>query len=300
MAELDRLERDARARRARGHAHLSRLRQRGRVVHEGAGFRLPRRVRLAALACAALLGSCAGQAFIALGGGGAVDAIAVRGASRLSPREIARATGIPRGARLSEVETEAVVAALEAHDWIASARALRWPGGRVVVEVVEREPLAALAVGERRFAIDASGAAFTELRPGQEDALPRLVAEQAPQPGAADPLRAEAAGLAARLPELGLAAPDEVRVAAPGDPEGVSLRLPGLAGVVVLGTESLESRLRDLARLLEQRRDEASRAARIDLRFADQAVLRSAAAQEGSREEPRRGGDAARSTRSSG
>jgi len=300
MAELDRLERDARARRARGHAHLSRLRQRGRVTRDGAPLRLPRRLRWLALAGAALLGSCAVPAWIALGGGGAVDAISVRGAKHLTPRQVAEATGIPRGARLADVKTEAVVQALETHDWIAHARALRWPDGRVLVEVVEREPLAALAVGPRRFALDASGAVFTELRAGEESELPLLRAEKAPEPGAADPVRAEAARLAGRLPELGLSAPDEVRVAAPGDPEGVSLRLPGLAGVVVLGTEALETRVRDLARLLEQRPDEASAAARIDLRFADQAVLRSATTREGSREASLRGGGATRTTRSAG
>jgi hypothetical protein len=102
------------------------------------------------------------------------------------------------------------------------------------------------------------------------------------------------------MQQLGLAAPDEVRVAAPGDPEGVSLRLPGLAGVVVLGRESFDARLRDLARLIESQPEAAARAARIDLRFADQAVLRSEAAREGSQAAVLRGGGAPRSTPTSG
>ncbi|WP_410965055.1 hypothetical protein, partial [Salmonella sp. SAL4435] len=84
-----------------------------------------------------------------------------------------------------------------------------------------------------------------------------------------------------RMQQLGLAVPDEVRVAAPGDPEGISLRMPGLAGVVVLGREELDTRLRDLARLLESQPEAAARAARIDLRFAGQAVLRGEATREG-------------------
>ena len=296
MAELDRLERDARARRTRATSHLSRLRNRGRAEQEQKPIR--RRIALVALAVGALFGSCAGDAWIRFGGS-SVESIAVRGAQRLTPREVATATGIPRGAPLSEVDPDAVVAALEAHAWIEEAEAQRLPGGRVVVDVVEREPLAQLAVGPRRFAIDKEGDAFAELREDEATELPRVVAKEPPRPGAPDPLRVEAAGLAARLPELGLAAPEEVRIAPPDDPEGVSLRLPGLP-VVVLGRESLEERLQGLAELLEARRDEASRASLIDLRFEDQAVLRSAAAREGSRDAALTGGGAPQGTRSSG
>ncbi len=294
---LDRLERDARGRRARAQSHLSRLRRRGRG---GRGLRLPRRLALAALAIGALTGFGVLQLGFAAGGGRAVAAIAVRGASRLTPGEVAAATGIPRGARLMEVEPEAVEQALETHDWIAAARALRLPTGKVVVEVVEREALALLAIDARRFAIDANGAAFAELDAREESSLPRLLASQAPEPGVPDALRAEAAQLSRRLVALGLAAPEEIRVAPPGDPEGISLRLPGLDGIVVLGREDLEQRLRDLARLVALRPDEASRAARIDLRFADQAVLRSAAARDGSRRAAPPGGGAPHSTRTSG
>jgi cell division septal protein FtsQ len=297
MADLDRLERDARTRRTRANSHLSRLRNRGRAEQEQRPIR--RRVALVALAAGTLLGSCASEIWIRVGGD-AVDAIAVRGAQRLTPREVAAATGIPRGARLAEVDTDAVEEALEKNAWIEEASAQRLPNGRVVVDVVEREPLAQLTVGPRRFAIDALGEAFAELREDEAMELPRLVAKEPPQPGAPDPLRVEAAGLAARMPELGLAAPEEVRIAPPDDPEGVSLRLPGLSPVVVLGRESLDERLRGLAELLEARRDEASRASLIDLRFEDQAVLRSAAAREGSRDAALTGGGAPHATRSSG
>src|SRR4029453_4153649 len=140
----------------------------------------------------------------------------------------------------------AVEEALEKNAWIEEASAQRLPNGRVVVDVVGREPLAQLTVGPRRFARDALGEASAELREEEARGLPRLVAKEPPQPGAPDPLRVEAAGLAARMPELGLAAPEEGRIAPPGAPEGVSLRLPGLSPVVVLGRESLDERLRGL------------------------------------------------------
>jgi cell division septal protein FtsQ len=297
MMDVDRLERDARARRTRANSHLTRLRERGRTQRNLNPLR--RRVAAAALAAGALVGSCAGELWVRVGGGH-VESIAVRGAHRLSPREVAAATGIPRGAKLADVDASAVAESLARNAWIESAKARRLPSGRVLVTVVEREPLAQLAVGARRFAIDAQGAAFAELREGEETALPRVLAEKAPERGAPDPLRVEAAKLATRLPELGLAAPAEVKIAPPDDPQGVTLRLPGLEPVVVLGRESLDSRLRDLAKLLELRRDEASRAAEIDLRFADQAVLRSAATREGSRDAAVRGGGTPSTARSAG
>jgi len=299
MMDQDRLERDARARRMRANSHLTRLRERGRTQRERDLRPLRRRIAAIALAAGALVGSCAGELWVRVGGGH-VESIAVRGAHRLSPREVAAATGIARGAKLADVDASAVAASLAQNAWIESAKAKRLPSGRVLVTVVEREPLAQLAVGSRRFAIDAQGAAFAELREGEETGLPRVLAEKAPERGAPDPLRVEAAKLATRLPELGLAAPEEVKIAPPDDPQGVTLRLPGLEPVVVLGRESLDSRLRDLAKLLELRHDEASRAAEIDLRFADQAVLRSAATRDGSRDTAVRGGGTPSTARSAG
>jgi len=281
MMDPGRLERDARARRTRANSHLTRLRERGRVQRDLRPLR--RRLAAIAFAAGALVGAGASELWMRVGGG-RVESIAVRGAHRLSPREVAAATGIPRGAKLADVDPGAVAESLAHNAWIESAKAKREPSGRVLVTVVEREPVAQLAVGSRRFAIDAQGAAFAELREDEETALPRLLAEKAPERGAPDPLRVEAAHLATQLSELGLAAPDEVKIAEPGDPQGVTLRLQGLEPVVVLGRESLDSRLRDLAKLLELRRDEVSRAAEVDLRFADQAVLRSAATREGSRD----------------
>jgi cell division septal protein FtsQ len=302
-----RLERDARARRARAEHHLSKLRGHGhaeprRRVTSGAPrvVRLAPRVALVACGAAALLGACAGRVAMHVGSGSALDAIAVRGVERLTPTEVAAATGVARGTRLGDVDAGAVERALQTHAWIASAHAVRVPGGRLLVEVEERRPLAELRVGERRYAVDEAGVAFAEFPYDEQTSLPRLVASGAAGLHEPDALRVEAARLPERMQQLGLAAPDEVRVAAPGDPEGVSLRLPGLAGVVVLGRESFDARLRDLARLIESQPEATARAARIDLRFADQAVLRSEAAREGSQAAVLRGGGAPRSTPTTG
>jgi cell division septal protein FtsQ len=161
-----------------------------------------------------------------------------------------------------------VAARLAEHAWIEEARALALPSGRLLLAVLEREPVAVLA-GEEPWAVDAAGSPFAPAPSVGLEALPRLVAAHAAAPRDL----AQAVALARRLPELGLAAPLEVGIAAPNDPEGLSLRLPGLAPRVVLGREDLDAKLADLTRVLEAKLPELAGATRLDLRFRDQAVL---------------------------
>jgi len=72
-----------------------------------------------------------------------------------------------------------------------------------------------------------------------------------------------------------------VQVSAQDDPEGFALQLADPRARVVLGREDLDARLDDLAQLLSARPDAVAAAEQIDLRFADQAVLRDGPAREG-------------------
>ena len=92
--------------------------------------------------------------------------------------------------------------------------------------------------------------------------------------GEPDPALAEAVDLAGRLAALGLPRPLEIGVAAPEDPTGFWLRLEDFAPRILLGRDDLDARLRALARVLEAAPPEAAGAATLDLRFADQVVLR--------------------------
>ncbi|MGH0028502.1 MAG: cell division protein FtsQ/DivIB [Myxococcota bacterium] len=289
MNRHHRFDRDSSARRARAHAHLARVR--GRQASGGVRgaaralpvLRLGRAAPIVALLAGAL-GLWLGDGLI-FGGSDAsepVRAIAVRGAERVALPDVAAATGIAGGAPLASVDAGAVARNLEAHDWIGRARALRLPGGTVVVDVDEREPVATVVLDAQRYAVDAEGEPFA---PVDDDALPglvELVAQGEVAPREPSPDLATAAGLARRLPELGLAAPRQVRIAADGDPLGFGLLLPAPGAEVVLGREDLDARLQALARLLATRPDVAADAASIDLRFADQVVLRSAPVQDGS------------------
>jgi cell division protein FtsQ len=258
---MTRVERAARARRRRALAHLERVRN-----QREAKTRPPaRRLRALVLGLSFAGGAWAGHALLA---DATLETISVRGARHLSAQAIAAASGVALGARLASLDRHGVAARLAEHAWIEQARALALPSGRLLLGVVEREPVAVL-VGEEPWAVDAAGSPFAPAPAAGLEALPRLVAA----PTAAPRELAQAVALARRLPELGLATPLEIGIAAADDPEGLSLRLPGLAPRVVLGREDLDAKLADLTRVLEAKLPELANATRLDLRFRDQAVL---------------------------
>jgi len=289
---LTRVEASAQARRRRAMAHLEKVQN--RQQHES----LPVRRALALVALASI-----GTGLL-VGASGSlaepVNRVWVAGARWVPAAEIAATTQARTDDRAAELDADALAEELATHAWITSARVLLLPGGDLLVGVTEREP-AALLAGEPRWAVDADGVAFA---PAPAEGLEDLVvvtAVKRPELGEPDPDLARAVSLARRLPELGLPAAASLAIAAPDDPKGLSLMLPGSRTEVVLGRDDLDARLADLARLLEAGLPELEGAARIDLRFEDQAVLdvdpslegaEQAAAQRGGAapSEPRRAG----------
>jgi cell division protein FtsQ len=277
---MTRVERAARARRRRALAHLERVRNQ----REARSRAFPRRLHAVVLGLSLAGGLWLGAVGLA---DATLETISVRGARHLSARSVAEASGVAPGAPLAAVDSSRVAARLADHAWIERARVLALPGGRLLVAVVEHEPVAVLA-GEEPWAVNAAGSPFAPAPATGLEGLPRLVAA----PAAAPRELAGAVALLRRLPELGLPAPLEVGIAAPDDPEGLSLRLPGLAPRVVLGREHLDARLEKLIRVLEEELPELANATRLDLRFQDQAVLDVTAASTGAPQAAASRGDA--------
>lgn len=270
---LTRPERAAQRRRRRARAHLERLR--GEQTRSERPVR-PRVLRIGAL----VLTGSAGLGLLLSASWGmraTVRSVSVHGAHHLAAAEVALASGIARGAALATLDARAVSAALSRHPWIADARALVLPTGGVVVSIHEREPAAVLD----GVAVDAEGVPFAPAPEAGLEGLTQLTASAPFEPGRRHPELAEAIALARRLPARGLPAPLEVGISAADDPEGLWLRLPGLAPRVVLGRDELDARLGELAELLESDLPELAEAATLDLRFRDQAVLDQAAAPSG-------------------
>jgi len=278
---LTRAERKAEARRARALSHLQRVRgQLPNVAPRRATFAAAAALSLAAGAvCGLLLANDPGW----LGGDARLDAISIRGASHLAVAEVAVATGVSRSVALSSIEPHSVEKRLEDHAWIAEARALRLPTGTLVVGVKETVPVAVLVAGSpaQTFLVDASGAPFAEAEGQRDEALLRVVSAGAVAPLEPNEDVARALQLARDLPRFGLAKPVLVSIAAESDRRGFTLRLAGLRAGIVLGRENLDEKLRELARLLATDVPEIGTATELDLRFADQAVLRNEPPPEG-------------------
>jgi len=205
-----------------------------------------------------------------------IEAISVRGTHLLSPAEIAAATGVPPSAPWASVDPRAIEARLIEHPWIADARVIRLPTGRVLIHVTEQIPRALVAIGQpaQDFAVNQEGVPFAPAESRAPSGLPRLVPHASVERNVADAGLASAIELAYRLPAFDLPMPSELFLSEEGDPTGFALRLPGLKPRVVLGRSHFDARLAGLARLLKSGLAELESTETLDLRFADQAVLR--------------------------
>jgi hypothetical protein len=235
----------------------------------------------------------------------ALGAIAVQGAVRLASDEVANATGLRRGDSLAAFAEAGAEAALEerlaAHPWIRKAQVALLPTGTLIIEIEEREARAVVqdvaAPGGEAHAswhfVDLEGVAFAPVRPGEEafaaslPALVRLAPDTAADP-VADPALRTALELESHLASLAL--PGFALSEAPH--RGIELQLPGAASgpgfvlrgrgadaEVILGNDDLAvlvDRLDRLERLLAAGLGELEVTASIDMRFAGQAVLRTA------------------------
>jgi cell division protein FtsQ len=271
---LTRAERNAQARRRRALSHLERVQ--GRKLPSDSGPEL-RTLALPAFALAVGIGAI--YASLALRPG-PLTVMAVGGAETLSAEEVARASGLVPGAELQGLDRASLEQQLASHAWIAGARTLALPGGRLIVSVVERRAAAVLE-GAEPWAVDLDGVPFAPASETHHLELPRLAAAIEPAHGEPNAELAEAVALTRALEAHGLPALREVSVAAADDPEGFGLRLATLAPRVVLGRENLDERLAALRRLLDAQLPEVQQASRIDLRFEDQAVLDVAPTPEG-------------------
>jgi cell division protein FtsQ len=274
---LSRRERARDKTRRRAHAHLNRIRH-------TAPAQPPSSLILGAAAAVALvLGACLGNPLIAAarswiaGEPVALEIISVHGAQRLSVATIANSTGITPGAELDSIDSRVIEQKLSEHPWIAKARAVRLPTGQLLIDVNERIARAVVVAedGEPGMVVDAVGMPFAAAEARDLSSLPKLRTSGEIESHVVDERLARAIAFAYQLPDFGLPLPEELSIAADSDPVGFTLRLPDFPPHIIVGWEDLETRLAKLARLFEENLEEIGEAQSLDLRFADQAVLRS-------------------------
>jgi len=202
----------------------------------------------------------------------AVRQLAIEGAERLDPDEVARAAGLAPGASWGDAAPEVLAQRLTAHPWIAEAHAARVSPTTVVVRIGERRPAAVLVEPDAQpVLVDESGTPFDVPADGFE-ALPRLRLPRHVTRDRVEPRLASGIALARAVSAAGF---ERVEIELEGgDPSALpALHVAGLAPRVVLGEGDPAAKLARLRRVLGEVPD-SRRAAELDLRFDDQVVLR--------------------------
>jgi len=269
-----RAEHKAEARRARALSHLQRVRG------QAPSKQSPNALFAAAAGIALLAGAASGVSLARgsdwLGSNAPPEDVSVRGARHLAALEVATAAGLGPDAGSGDLSLGEVEQRLEEHTWVTEARALRLPSGRLLLSIEERVPAAIVgaAGSEQQVLVDADGAPFADVPAEPDPTLPRIVTTDAPSLARPHDEIADAIRIARRLPDFGLGPAVEITLAEADDPTGLTLRLDGVPARVLLGRGDLDSKLKELARLLAAGVPEVTEASEIDLRFADQAVLR--------------------------
>jgi len=217
---------------------------------------------------------------------GPLEQMAIQGNSRLSFAEIAATTRVRRGTPLASIDQAAVSQRLVAQPWIREADVLRLPPSTLLIRIEERVPRAVLQSREQGSQapaprlIDASGHLFAAHL--DDRSLPRLMGGDGLASEEKHAVLLTGLALFEELQSAEFAdlwgPDDDLRVYLPVSSSSEGWVVRG-SMEVVLGQRDLMPRIRRLGEVI--RSDDAMGAMGdadfvIDLRFADQAVLRRA------------------------
>jgi cell division septal protein FtsQ len=218
-----------------------------------------------------------------------VERLEIEGAHRLGAEALARAV-LPEGAP-DPIAPKEVASRLEAHPWIARVAVARLAPDALVARIEEHQPVArARAIGEEPLLVNAQGMAFAAAEGAEWNALPLLIVADPLPRDRRDPLLAQGIALARATAEAGYS---HIEVSLDGeDPNALpALRVDGVPARIVLGVGDPASKLANLATVLAAN-PSARDAREIDLRFAEQVVLRPVVAPEMGNDGPTPGADA--------
>lgn len=243
-----------------------------RIVERRHGVEMDRRRRRRRVLAAALVVASAGVGAWMLAHSALldVDTIDVQGMSYLVADDVVAASGVAVGDALVRVNGGSVVAAVTANPWVAEASVRRsWLDGRVVVQVVERVPVAAVvtSTGDGFALVDSSGQVLAVV--SDSPGLPVVTGVIPGQPGERlDPVDRGVIVAASGLPP-GLAS--RVEAVTPGENGRIELLLNDGAVVVFGGVGDLETKIRTVQTVLAT--VDMQCVAVIDVGVADTAVL---------------------------
>ena len=103
----------------------------------------------------------------------ALRELSITGNQRATEAELARLGGLNAGVNLVAMDLAAVERAIAAHPWVREVRVQRQLPSRVLVNVVEREPVALVSLGDL-YLVDVAGEPFKRLQVGDGVDLPMV------------------------------------------------------------------------------------------------------------------------------
>jgi cell division protein FtsQ len=194
-----------------------------------------------------------------------VRGVTVGGVQKTSPEQVIAAGGIGTADNLLLVSPNDVAERVERLPWVLRASVDRKLPGTVVVRVVERSPSVVLALGNRRWTIDAEGRVLTEGEAGDDLPVVAGVAVDHVTPGAN--LRNEALLSALKAFEsLPSALRSEVAAVFAPTVERITFSLKDGIQVRYGAAEELGSKNEVLAILLKRLRHEGRTSVYLDVR----------------------------------
>jgi cell division protein FtsQ len=200
----------------------------------------------------------------------AIGAVDVEGSTNLDASEVVEASGIAVGDPLVRLNTAAAVDSLESNPWVAEASVRRsWIDRRVVVQVTERVPVAAVATaaGDGMALVDSSGQVLAVV--ADPAGLPVVTGVVPGAPGERlDPVDRGVIAAAGAIPP-GLAT--RVDAVTPGVNGRIELVLDDGAVVLFGGVEDLGTKIRTIQTVLAT--VDLQCVTVIDVAVADTAVL---------------------------
>lgn len=203
----------------------------------------------------------------------AVRQIEVHGGKNVGGDEIVAMAGLRRGMNIWSVDAVAIEKKVAKHPWVRRVLVRRDFPRRIVIDVEERTPKAIVGVGKLYY-VDADGAVFKEVEPGENIKYPMLTGIYAAALMHGDPAARKRIRDAIRLTdlmaqrshtlsEIHFEAPDRLVVYPTKFP--VAWRF---------GWGDWEEKIAHLDRLLELWKGNEARLASLDMSFRDQVVAR--------------------------
>jgi cell division protein FtsQ len=207
----------------------------------------------------------------------AIKEIVVRSGPRVSAAEVRRLANLQEGDNVLAFRLRACVEAIQIHPWVKHASVMRELPNRVVIEVVEREPVAEASLGALYY-VDDEGEIFKKVLPGETVDYPVFsgltLKEAAEDKQAAAPRIALGLAVLAAAKDSMILPPaeiSEVRL----DPDGSAVVVRASDGMrIVLGRDGLPEKWRRAERAIVELGAEAAKVAELDLNYENRVTVR--------------------------